>query len=186
VEDLRELHGKAYHGKRNLAERFFQSCRPEVRPLTGAAAVDCLHVQEHWLEGQRHDPSARDESSALVKALHHFDVLSLHGIGVYVAGALVAFAVGERLNPRTFVEHFEKALPGYTGAYQFLLRAFARSLPEDVPFLNREQDLGVEGLRRAKQSWHPALMVEKYTLKVCAAGKRPRQIAPPEMAGVPG
>jgi hypothetical protein len=62
-----------------------------------------------------------------------------------------ACAVGEPLNPSTFVEHFEKALPGYTGAYAYLLRAFAQSIPDGFPLLNREQDLGLEGLRRAKE-----------------------------------
>jgi uncharacterized protein len=166
VEDLRTLRGKEYHGKRNFARRFADLYHPEVRPLTGALAAECVHIQEHWLEGQRDNETARDESTALIKALRHFDELGLRGVGVFAGGSLVAFAVGEPLNPSTFVEHFEKALPGYTGAYQYLLQAFAMSIPEGFPFLNREQDLGIEGLRRAKESWHPALLVEKYTLRV--------------------
>jgi len=187
TQDLRELAGRAYHGKRNLAGRFEQRYRPEVRPLDASVMADCLHVQERWLEGLRHDPSARDESTALLKCLQHFEALGLRGVGVQVEGALVGFAVGEPLNPRTFVEHFEKALPGYTGAWQYLLTAFARSLPQDVPFLNREQDLGVEGLRRAKQGWHPVLLVDKYTLRIHApAAKRSRQTPAPQLAGVGG
>jgi hypothetical protein len=166
VEDLRTLRGKEYHGKRNLARRFAELYHPEVRPLIGALAQECIHIQEQWLEGQRNNESARDESSALIKALRHFDDLGLRGVGVFAEGSLVAFAIGEPLNGSTFVEHSEKALPGYTGAYQYLLQAFARSIPDSVPFLNREQDLGVEGLRRAKESWHPAQLVEKYTLRV--------------------
>jgi uncharacterized protein len=166
VEDLRTLKGKDYHGKRNFARRFGELYHPEVRPLTGALASECIHIQEQWLEGQRHNESARDESTALIKALHHFDDLGLRGIGVFTEGSLVAFAIGEPLNPTTFVEHFEKALSEYTGAYQYLLQALALSIPENLPFLNREQDLGVEGLRRAKESWHPARLVEKYCVRV--------------------
>lgn len=187
VEDLRALGGKEFHGKRNFARRFAEQYRPEVRPLTGGLAAECLHIQERWLEGQRNNETARDESTALIKALRHFDDLGLHGVGVFAGGALAAFAVGEPLNPSTFVEHFEKALPEYVGAYPYLLRAFAQSLPEGFPFLNREQDLGLEGLRRAKLSWHPALLIDKYTLRVRKpAVSHPRQSQAPEMVGTAG
>jgi uncharacterized protein len=166
VENLRTLRGKEYHGKRSIARRFADLHHPEVRPLTGALAPECITIQEQWLEGQRNNESARDESTALIKALRHFDDLGLRGVGVFAGSNLVAFAIGEPLNASTFVEHFEKALPGYTGAYQYLLQAFAQSIPDGFPFLNREQDLGIEGLRRAKESWHPALMVEKYSIRV--------------------
>jgi hypothetical protein len=187
VEDLRTLRGKEYHAKKNFARRFADQYQPEVRPLTGALAPECIHIQKHWLEGQRNNESARDESTALIKAFRHNDDLGLRGVGVFAAGSLVAFAIGEPLYATTYVEHFEKALPDYTGAYQYLLQAFAQSVPEDFPLLNREQDLGIEGLRRAKQSWHPAELVEKYTLRVrkqtvvCPNERQPRQVA-----GTPG
>jgi hypothetical protein len=183
VEDLRTLRGKEYHAKRNYAKRFTDLYHPEVRPLTGALATECLHIQEQWLEGQRNNETARDESTALIKALRHFDDLGLRGIGVHAGNTLVAFAIGEPLNASTFVEHFEKALPGYTGAYPYLLQAFARSIPDGFPFLNREQDLGLEGLRQAKESWHPAHLLEKYTIRVrkqavaCPPKQRVRQAA---------
>ena len=166
VEDLRTLQGKAYHSKRNYARRFTELYHPEVRPLRAALAPACLHVQERWLEDQRNNESARDESTALIKALRHFEDLSLSGTAVFTDGVLIAFAIGEPLNPSTFVEHFEKALNGYSGIYQFLLQAFAQSIPKEFLFLNREQDLGIEGLRRAKESWHPALLVEKYKIRI--------------------
>jgi hypothetical protein len=164
--DLRALAGKAYHAKRSYTRRFADLYAPEVRPLTADLAPGCLQVQEQWLEGQRNNESARDESSALIKALRHWDDLGLHGVGVLVGGSVVAFAIGEPLNPTTYVEHFEKALPGYTGAYQFMLQAFAQSVPDPFVHLNREQDLSVKGLRRAKESWHPAFLVDKYTLRI--------------------
>ena len=173
LTDLRELPGKKYHAKRNLIKRF-ADLQPTVSPLTRALAADCLHIQEQWLEEQRGNETARNESTTLIKALHAFDELGLHGIGVFVAGTLVAFAIGEPLNPSTFVEHFEKALSGYVGVYQYLLHEFALSIPPSFTLLNREQDLGIEGLRRAKESWHPAMLLKKYTLKV----RRP-ETAPP-------
>jgi hypothetical protein len=74
TEDLRALAGKAYHAKRNYARRFAELYQPEVRPLTAALAAGCVHVQEQWLEDLRNNKSARDESSALIKALRHFEV----------------------------------------------------------------------------------------------------------------
>ena len=187
VEDLRTLRGKDYHGKRNFARRFAELYNPEVRPLTGALAPECIHIQEHWLEGQRNNESARDESTALIKALRHFDELGLQGVAIFAGDSLVAFAIGEPLNPSTLVEHFEKALQEYTGAYQYLLQAFAQSIPESFTLLNREQDMGIEGLRRAKESWHPAELVEKYTLRVrkqSSASAHERQAR--EVAGTHG
>ncbi len=172
LADLRALPGREFHAKRNLIKRF-AVLQPETRPLTSALLNECIHIQEQWLESQRNNESARNESAALIKALHHFEPLALHGIGVFTKGSLVGFAIGERLNSSTFVEHFEKALPEFTGAYQYLLQAFAQSIPDSFTYLNREQDLGLDGLRRAKESWHPALMVDKYTLKVrCQAPVR--------------
>jgi len=185
IHDLRALRGKEYHGKRNLARRFEDVYRPDVRALTGAMAAACIRVQEEWLEGQRNNESARDESTALIKALHNYVALSLQGIGVFSNGSLVAFAIGEPLNPTTFVEHFEKARPGYAGAYAYLLQAFARSIPDAFEFLNREQDLGIEGLRRAKESWHPAMLVDKFTLRVGRpAAAEPLEKGGQELAGI--
>jgi hypothetical protein len=164
--DLRTLAGKAYHAKRNYARRFAELYAPEVRPLAADLISGCLQVQERWLEDQRNNESARDESTALIKALRHFHDLRLQGVGILVGGSVVAFAIGEPLNPTTYVEHFEKALPGYTGAYQFLLQSFAQSVPEGFVYLNREQDLGTDGLRRAKESWRPAFLVEKYAVRI--------------------
>jgi hypothetical protein len=187
VADLRTLPGKTYHGKRNYARRFTESYHPEVRPLSGELAPACLQIQERWLEEQRNNETARDESTALIKALRHFDALGVSGVAVFAGGDLVAFAAGESLNPSTFVEHFEKALPGYPGVYQFLLQAFAQSIPDRFPFLNREQDLGIDGLRRAKEGWHPALMVEKYRVRVrCQATPGSPKTEPQPLAGAAG
>ena len=169
LPDLRSLQGKKHDGKRNFIRRF-EKLGPDVRPLTKDDALSCLHIQEQWLESQKGNPSAKDESTAFMKCMQHFADLPLHGIGVFLEGRLVGFAIGEPLNKETFVEHFEKALPGYTGIYQFLLHAFVKSIPERFTYLNREQDLGIEGLRKAKESWNPEFLQRKYRLKVRSSG----------------
>ena len=79
---------------------------------------------------------------------------------------LVGFAIGEPLNATTFVEHFEKGLPEFTGIYPFILNEFAKSLPQQFTHLNREQDLGLEGLRKSKESWNPEYLERKYVLRM--------------------
>ena len=165
LAELRAVQGKKYDGKRNFIRRF-EKLAPEVRALRTEDFPSCIAIQEQWIESQKNNPSAVDESTALIKALAHFDYLGLHGIGVFVEKRLVGFAIGKPLNPTTFVERFEKALPDYPGVYPFLLRSFAQSIPASFTFLNREQDLGIDGLRKAKESWNPAGLVKKYTVKV--------------------
>ena len=165
IADLRALAGKKYDGKRNFIRRCMKF-GAEVRSLRASDAVECLRIQEQWLEHQKGNPSARDESTALMKTLEHLARLDVQGIVVMIDGKLAGFAIGEPLNATTFVEHFEKGLPDVTGMYPFLLHAFAKSIPDSFTFLNREQDLGIEGIRKAKESWHPAFLERKYTLRM--------------------
>lgn len=165
LDQLRRLEGKKYDGKRNFVRRF-QKLAPEVRELTPESALECIGVQEEWLEGQQDNPTAKDESTAFIKAMQHFSLLALRGIGVFLEGKLVGFAIGEPLNPATYVEHFEKALGGYTGLYPYLLHEFAKAVPPPFTILNREQDQGFPGLRKAKESWNPLGIVKKYNWNV--------------------
>lgn len=165
LSDLRELKGKRYDGKRNFIKRF-QEHHPIVKSLTSSMAPDCLRLQESWLATQRKSPGAVEESTALMKTLQHFDALSLMGLAVFVDGELVGFAMGEPLSRTMFVERFEKAVPGYPGIYQYLLHAFALAVPASFTELNREQDLGLPGLRKAKESWQPQRMIGKFSVKI--------------------
>lgn len=165
LEELRSLAGGKFDGKRNFVKRMEQR-NPVLRRIDGSMAADLIAVQETWLESQSESQSARDESSALMKAATHYDALGLHGIAAEVDGEIVGFAIGEPLNAGTFIEHYEKALPGYTGLYPWLTHNFAKSVPPPYTILNREQDLGIEGLRKSKESWNPVGRTLKYTWKV--------------------
>ena len=111
------------------------------------------------------DSGLATENDAVKEALMNFRELGFHGICIRVKGRMEAFAIGERLNQDTFVEHFEKANREFPGIYQYLLKEFASSI-QGFEFLNREQDLGVDGIRKAKLSYHPAFMVEKFSVSV--------------------
>jgi hypothetical protein len=165
VEELRTLDGKKFDGKRNFVRRF-ERLNPTVRALDARNAAACIELQERWLtQHGPEDRSAKEETIAVKKALRHFDELQITGVVVELDGLLVGFAIGERLNPETFVEHHEKAERDFKGAYQYILHALAEAIAEGSIFLNRGQDLGVPGLRRAKLSWQPAGLIRKYTLE---------------------
>ena len=102
------------------------------------------------------------ETAACAEALQLAEPLGLQGVMVLVAGRVVAFALGERLNRETAVCHFEKADPFMEGAGQLVNREFCRLLFTDCLYVNREQDLGEPGLRGAKSSYHPVALLEKY------------------------
>ena len=165
VSDMRDLPGDKYSQKRNFVKRFSEYS-PTTCSLDVSTARDFLGMQERWC-GMRDceaDRSMSAENVAVKECLDNFKALGVHGICIKVKGRMEAYAIGEALNSSTYVEHFEKANTEFTGIYQYIFKEFARSIPEGFQFLNREQDLGVEGLRKAKLSYHPALMIEKCSV----------------------
>ena len=99
---------------------------------------------------------------ALRKAFANFEELKLSGGLIRIEGKPVAYTIGEEINPQVFLLHFEKALAGYDGLYAAINNEFARRNLSGYQYINREEDLGLEGLRKAKLSYHPAIILEKY------------------------
>ena len=113
-------------------------------------------------EGEAEERDLGDEGVALRTAMDHFHTLGLEGGLLRVYGEVVAFTIGDRLNSDTYDVHFEKAYGELQGAYAMINREFARRIAETpYRFLNREDDMGLEGLRRAKESYIPDLLLEK-------------------------
>lgn len=168
IDDLAELRGKKFQQKRNHLNRFEQNYPDwRVAPITGETMSDAAAVIEKWFRTKRETDPEMDlglEQVALRRAFENFDALELEGLVLYAGGEPVAVTVGSRLSQDTFDVHFEKARDEIQGAYGAINRAFARHLREKYPelrYLNREDDLGLPGLRKAKQSYNPAFMVEK-------------------------
>ena len=109
-----------------------------------------------------YNQSLNDESCAVEMGLRHFEALRLEGALLRVAGKVVAFTIGEPLNSDTYIVHVEKAFPQFRGAYQMINREFIRHNAASFTYVNREDDAGDDGLRTAKNSYHPAFMEEKY------------------------
>ena len=169
IDALADLRGRKLQKKRNHYNRFCAS-HPDYRtvPLDCKTIALAKHMVNDWyLSRKQTDPHGDYllENLAMVKAFRDFDSLQMEAIAIMDADKILAVTMGTRLSENTFDIHFEKAREDVDGAYNAINAEFARYLrlkyPE-VRFLNREDDVGLEGLRKAKLSYHPDHMVEKY------------------------
>ena len=121
-------------------------------------------LNDHWegLNLQKNPEEISEECLAIRKALKDYFKVGFEGGILTIQGEIVAFTFGERLNNNTFCTHVEKAYGNVRGAYQMINREFARQLKDRYEFINREDDAGVENLRKAKTSYHPEHLVKKY------------------------
>jgi hypothetical protein len=159
-EDLAELPGKKYHKKRSLVNAFKAAYAVEARPLSPALVPQAMGVLDRWRAGK----STNGDYESAREALELLDRLPLRGSLYYAAGEPVGWCLGESIaRGRTFAIHFEKGIEEYKGIYQYMNQHFAASLPRYYTSINREQDLGDEGLRQAKMTYRPWGFVKKYT-----------------------
>lgn len=173
IDRLADLGGKKLHNKRNHVNRFMDN-NPDwsYEEITPATLGECLEMDREWYrrsllrEGVAEERDLGDEGKALRLAISHFEELGLEGGLIRVLGEIVAFTMGDPLSSDTFDVHFEKAYGELQGAYAIINQEFARWVRQrhpNVRYLNREDDMGVEGLRKAKESYYPDLMVEKLS-----------------------
>ncbi len=167
-EDLAELAGRDYSNKRNHINYFLRNYEYTYELLTLENVEACVRVACEWCEKYRceDDMNLLEERDAVMESLENFSLLRTKGGVIRVGEKIQAFSLGEMLNEETMVVHIEKADPDIRGLYQLINREFVRHCCEDATYVNREQDLGVPGLRRAKSSYHPDHMVEKYRVRL--------------------
>ena len=167
-DDLSTLVGKKYHQKRNHIARFVRECSNwYYEEITPALLDEVLNMEQQWAaqNAERNPEGFAEELVAFERCLKNFELFELRGALLRENGPgsrVIAFTMGEALNTHTFCTHYEKAYAGYTGAYQMINRCFAEQTLADFQFINREEDLGHEGLRKAKLSYHPTIVLEKY------------------------
>ena len=158
--DLAELRGKKFHKKRNLVAQFNKLYAHKEMPLSAELIPDAMLVLEEW-KAEKGDDA--DYASSR-EALEFFEDLKMEGLMLYINDQPAGWCLGEAIaRGRIFTVHFEKGLEKFKGIYQFINQAFAARLPESVIYINREQDLGNEGLRQAKMTYKPSSFVRKYT-----------------------
>ena len=166
TEDLIGLAGRRYAGKRNHLKRFQALYRWEYRRLSPELVGECLQFEESWCQVRAcpRQLGLEAERVAIWEALEGFGRLGYVSGVILVEGRVAAFSLGERLNEECAVIHIEKASPDYEGAYQAINQQFLEHNLAGHRFVNREQDLGDAGLRRAKLSYHPHHLVRKYAV----------------------
>jgi len=169
AESLITLSGKKLHSKRNHINRF-KEYYPDwsFEPITPKDLPEVMEMNEKWHKENEiyRDRTFDDEVMSVDNAMHDFFALGMDGGLLRAGGKVVAFSMGEPLNTDTYLVHIEKALTEVPGAYSMINQQFASHYCVDFLYINREDDSGNEGLRKAKRSYRPLFMVEKYAAKM--------------------
>lgn len=166
ADKLIELSGKKLHGKKNHYNSFVKNYDYEVKEIIDGKIIDdVINAAEKWFrENNNNDKMLYYETAAIKEIVQNISLFNLKGIAVYVDNQVVAFSLGEKLNDKLAVIHIEKGDMNYKGVYSFINKTFIDMCFSDVKIINREQDLGIEGLRKAKLSYYPFKLEKKFIL----------------------
>jgi hypothetical protein len=164
-EKLAMLAGKKYHSKRNHIARFKDNPNWAYEPISIKNLDECYKMSIDWHKEYRElkdSESYQNELNAIRLAFEHFHELEFNGGLIRLNGSIAALTIGEQLNSDTYVIHIEKALPHIQGSYAIINQQFAEHLPAHIKYINREDDMGNEGLRRSKLSYYPEILLTKF------------------------
>ena len=164
ADKLMTYAGKKLHAKRNHIHQFMAQYgeRYEYVKITGDMMGECVDVYNEWLSEKSPDETDNMELCAIKTLLMHMDVLGIRGGGIRIDGKLAAFTLGQKMDDNMAVVHIEKADNEIMGLYTVINNQFVQHELTDVKFINREEDMGMEGLRKAKLSYYPAYMIDKF------------------------
>ena len=166
-ESLIKLAGRKYHSKKNHLNAFRKEYpQAEYLPITEEIVTLCKLELNKWyklrLQDEPDDPFIAYERAAIIEVLNNFRDFGLKGGAIRIDNRIVAFTFGEQLNPDTAVIHVEKADPEVRGAYPAINQGFVEHEWSHLAYINREEDMGIDGLRKAKESYKPVKMIEKF------------------------
>ncbi|MCL2597865.1 MAG: phosphatidylglycerol lysyltransferase domain-containing protein [Paludibacter sp.] len=164
TEKLIALSGKKLQSKRNHINRFKAENPSWEFTLinTREDCFQCWNMLKEWeSENMQTDPSLIYDFKASELMLKHFDALALQGGMIKINGQIVSFAVGEPLDNDTFVVHIEKAPRNMNGGYAIINQQFAEHIAANYLYINREEDMGLESLRKAKLSYQPEMLLQE-------------------------
>lgn len=165
VDNLAELKGGKYHKKKNHLNNFMKNNEFTYEEINESNIGECRAMKNLWMERREEvNKNLQIESGAIDAALDHFKEFGFIGGLIRVDGEVKAFTLGERQSADTFVTHFEKAMDDINGLYTIINQQFAQNaLQGTYTYVNREDDMGLEGLRQAKLSYYPEVVHDKYT-----------------------
>jgi hypothetical protein len=173
VNELIELKGRRFHKKKNLYNQFLRDFDAKFVPLDEKTVEWALALQTDWFlwRNSENDRTLEAENLAIVKVMHDWSRLEgLMGAGLVVDDKMIAYTIAEALDDESVVIHFEKGCPNFKGVYQAINQMFLDRCCREFRIVNREQDLGDEGLRKAKLGYNPVNFLKKYS--VCLEGAR--------------
>ena len=161
-DDLANLTGKKFHSKRNHINRLLAKHSFEYKPFSKEYYDECIDLQNKWVHSKGGlNEDFEDELVVAKEAFANMEALKLRCGLLFIDGELAAFSIGEKYR-NSAVIHIEKADPEVPGAFNLINREFVRNAWEDVEYINREEDMGIEGMRRSKLSYNPVYLVEKF------------------------
>ncbi len=162
--DLMNLSGKKYHSKRNHIAAFSKQFNWHYENITDSNIDNVKKCAEIWYSQNydRMDDELKTEMRGVTLMLQNMNILGIKGGAIVIDGMVVAFTLGSPINEKIYNIHIEKALKGYENAYTVINREFAARNLEKYKYINREDDLGLEGLRRSKLSYKPEILLPKY------------------------
>jgi len=161
-KDLITLVGKKFSSKRNHINKI-ENSNWQYEVINDDNKNDCIEMSKKWCRQNdcKSDEQKLAEMTVVFNALQYYKDMNLSGGLIRLNDEVIAFSIGERINDDVFVVHIEKAFSDIQGAYPLINREFIRHEASEYKYINREEDLGIEGLRRAKRSYNPVMMVKK-------------------------
>ena len=159
-----DLTGEKLRKRRLQYNQFIESYDYTVKDIHDEEVVeDCLHLSREWFEAQKStNRELKFELGGIRDVLINRDKINIDGIAVYVEDKIIAFTIGEKVNHRMAIIHTEKGDTAYKGIYPFINRTFAEKYLKDVTYINREEDLGIVGIKKAKEAYDPIKLEKKY------------------------
>lgn len=167
VESLAYLKGRNYAKKKNRVSNFKRNYTYTYEKINSDNVNEVIEFQKKWFEknGSKDNEVLKTESMGIIETLKNYDYLEIKGGFLRVNGEIVAYALGEELNSKTFVVYVEKALVEYIGSYQAINMIFLQEEALNYEYVNREDDFGDEGLREAKMSYRPLYLIKKFNIE---------------------
>lgn len=163
IEQLTKLSGKKFHTKKNHVNKFKKLYNYTYARMTPADRPECIALFDTWYQNKKEEiPGIDEEREAVMELFQNWEQLSVVGGCIRVDGEMVAFSFGEPLCKKMVVIHLEHANTDYEGAFAMMNQQFLEHEWQDYQLVNREEDMGLPGMRKAKESYRPVMMVKKY------------------------
>lgn len=166
TKDLVMLSGKKFHAKRNHISRFYRKyIDTTFATIDSSNKDDAMQVVIDWCKENNINYETYDEVDVIKEALDNMEEFNMKGAVLYVEQKPVAMTLGSEISPKVFDINFEKALREYDGVYAVINNEFAKTLTE-YEYINREEDMGIEGLRKAKLSYNPIMILDRFNAEL--------------------